>query len=131
MAPFSMITFIKDQLTALPNVETVDLSNRVVIVVGSNTGLGLEAARHYAHMNPAKLIMAVRTLEKGEKAKQSILEDAPDATIEVWKLDLSVNQSIKDFAARANKELERLDIALLNAGVANDFWSTASGYETT
>lgn len=52
--------------TVQPNlpVITADLSGRTVLVVGTNVGLGLEAAKHFARMNPAKLIVTSRTEEK-------------------------------------------------------------------
>ena len=40
----------------------------------------------------------------------------PPDTIEVWKLDLSIYDSVVAFAERAKKTLTRLDIAILNAG---------------
>jgi len=55
-------------LGPLPN---VDLTGRVVIVTGANTGLGFEAAKHIAKLNPAKLIMASRSKERGTAALKS------------------------------------------------------------
>ena len=60
--------FIKDQCTEAPPVATSDLTGRTVIVTGANSGLGFEAAKHFARMNPGKLILACRSREKGEKA---------------------------------------------------------------
>lgn len=92
----------------------------------------LPAARHFAKMNPDKLILAVRTVEKGEEAKQDILRTVPNAKVEVWKLDLSRMASVQEFAARVKKDLQRLDIACLNAGIATEQWNTTSdGFETT
>lgn len=123
---------MKDQFKALPEVQPRNLTGRVVIVTGANTGLGLEAARHFAVMKPEKLILAVRTLDKGEEAKQSILTSAPTADIEVWKLDMASFASVKSFAARAKKDLPRLDLLLLNAGIAPDNWKVSpDGYEST
>jgi retinol dehydrogenase 12 len=52
---------------------THDFTGQTVIMTGSNTGLALEAARHFAWPNCAKLILAVRIVPKGEKAKECIL----------------------------------------------------------
>ena len=49
-----------------------DLTGRVVIVTNANTDLGLAFSKHLADMNPAKLVMAVRNAEKGEKALQDM-----------------------------------------------------------
>ncbi len=69
------LKFLRQQFKTLPSVDSfrVDLSGRTVIVVGSNTGLGLEAARHLAIMmgtadDGGKLILACRNVQKGEEA---------------------------------------------------------------
>lgn len=54
-----------------PSVTHVDLSGKTVIVLGANVGLGFEAAKHFARMNPGKLILACRSQEKGEAALTS------------------------------------------------------------
>jgi len=56
---------------ALKPLPKVDLTGRVVIVTGANTGLGFEACKHVAAMNPAKLIMASRDLVRGTEALKS------------------------------------------------------------
>jgi retinol dehydrogenase-12 len=70
MGRFTAGKYIKDQWTALPLVSEykADLAGKTVVVVGANVGLGLEAARHFARMNPGRLIMACRNMEKAEKA---------------------------------------------------------------
>ncbi|KAF7626495.1 hypothetical protein AFLA_013886 [Aspergillus flavus NRRL3357] len=47
--------------------------DQTVIVTGSNTGLGLEAARHFYRLNCSRLILAVRTVTKGQTAKEEII----------------------------------------------------------
>jgi len=47
-----------------------DLTGKVVIITGANTGLGFEASKHVATMNPGKLIMTARDEAKGNKAVQ-------------------------------------------------------------
>lgn len=63
--------FIRNQQRPTPPVVKVDLTGKVVVVVGANTGLGFEAAKHFAEMNPARLILACRNAEKGEEARKS------------------------------------------------------------
>jgi len=67
------LTIPKMSQPALGPLVSADLTGRVVIVTGANTGLGLAASKHLATMNPAKLIMTVRSAEKGEKALQGIV----------------------------------------------------------
>jgi retinol dehydrogenase 12 len=115
---------------SIPYPET-SFEGQTVIVTGSNTGLGLEAARHAVRLNAAKVIIACRTLSKGEAAKISI-EESTEKTgvIEVWKLDLSSYASVKEFAAKAN-QLPRLDVLLENAGISTRKFVITEDNEST
>lgn len=100
----------------------VSFAGKTVVVTGANVGLGLEAAKKYATLGCDKLVLGVRTLSKGENAKQQILSDAnrgdnQPLDLQVWHLDMNSFASIKQFADRVNSELSQLDVALLNAGV--------------
>lgn len=125
--------FFYSQFFVTPPYPTHDFTGQTVIVTGSNTGLGLEAARHFARLNCAKLILGVRTVSKGEKAKESILASTKRTSdcIEVWDLDLSSTASVKAFANRA-QQLDRLDVLVENAAVLlpPTWTATAEGNET-
>ena len=76
--------------------------------------------------------MACRSTERGERAKASIaLPAGNEAVIEVWPLDLCSFESVKAFCKRAQEELNRLDVLLLNAGIAMGEFELSEGYETT
>ena len=62
-------------------------NGRRFIVTGANSGTGREAARRLA-LAGAEVVLAVRSLEKGEAAKAAILAEAPDATLEVRHLGI-------------------------------------------
>jgi NAD(P)-dependent dehydrogenase (short-subunit alcohol dehydrogenase family) len=111
---------------------TVSCKGKTVLVTGSNTGLGKEAARHFVSLGASLVILAVRSLEKGEAAKEDILRTtkATSDTVQVWKLDMHNYQSVLDFTSRCSSELKRLDIAVLNAGTATDKWSTVGQDES-
>jgi NAD(P)-dependent dehydrogenase (short-subunit alcohol dehydrogenase family) len=116
---FTLTQFFKSQFTTLPESSTFlpDLTGRVVIVTGSNVGLGFECAKALSHRNPSRLILAVRNVEAGEAAAREIVKANPPGagvkTIpEVWKLDLGDLASVKAFGERAEKELDRLDIVV-------------------
>ncbi|KAJ3997795.1 hypothetical protein F5050DRAFT_1875675 [Lentinula boryana] len=121
------------QLKPLPHVLQADLTGKVVIVTGANTGLGFEAAKHFAKMNPKKVILACRSEEKGEQAIQKIVRTGY-MRAEVWLLDLSSFDSVQAFADRFEKEGGgRLDILVENAAVApvENYQKTKDGYMTT
>ena len=130
---FSTIQWVRDQFSELPSVSE-NLEGRVVIVTGANTGIGFECAKHFLRMKPAKLILAVRSLEKGQAAALRMIdqtkETKPDI-IDVWKLDMASFASVQAFSQRV-EILPRLDIAVLNSGVVTDAWdTTGDGYEVS
>lgn len=116
----SLPRFLYHQLTTKPKVVSgVDLSGKTALVTGSNCGVGLETSRQLLDLGVSKLILAVRNEEKGKAAAADLAaarESLPPDTIEVWKVDLSVYDSVVAFAERAAKTLARLDIVILNAG---------------
>ncbi|KAF3915855.1 hypothetical protein AA313_de0201167 [Arthrobotrys entomopaga] len=113
-----------------PFPKNINLTNQVAIVTGSNTGLGYEASRLFLNFKLSRLIMAVRSAERGEAAAQKLRTEFPNATINVWSLDMNSYDSITAFATRVNKELTRLDIAILNAGYnSQQFKKSPQGHE--
>lgn len=74
-------------------------------------------------MKLSHLIMAVRTVAKGEKAAAPLRKAHPGAKIDVWALDMGDYDSIRSFAKRCEVESPRLDIAILNAGVWPQQWT--------
>lgn len=124
--------FLKSQWLVTPTYPTTSYEGQTVIVTGANVGLGFEAARHITRLGAAKVILAVRSLSKGEEAKKSIeASEKKSGVVEVWQLDLSSYASVEEFAARVNKELPRLDVILENAGIATQSYDLAEGNEST
>lgn len=130
--------YLKSQLLTTLPVPTKSFTGQTIIVTGSNTGMGLEAARHLARLDAARVILAVRSTAKGEAAAASIRSSIPgrrdlDTAVQVWPLDLASRASVLAFAARAEAELERLDVVVSNAGmyVYKSGFSLAEGDEVT
>lgn len=120
-----------NQLLFTPPVPTKDFGGQTVIVTGSNNGLGLEAARHFIRLNAEKVILAVRSPEKGEAAKMSIEVSAKrHGVVEVWRLDMSSYASVKEFAKKA-ETLKWIDVLLLNAGVSLSTYRVLEDNEAT
>ncbi|KAJ2957130.1 hypothetical protein NQZ79_g7117 [Umbelopsis isabellina] len=99
-----------------------DMTGKVCIVTGGNTGIGkisaLELARHNAHV-----ILAARTPSKGQAAVEEIKAETKNDKVEFMQLDLlslsSVVGFVKDFKA---KNLP-LHLLLNNAGVMACPWA--------
>jgi len=128
--------FLYSQFFVTPSIPKTDLTNQILIITGSNTGLGLTAAQHIARLAPARLILAVRTISKGEKARQDIIDNIPEynpsrTSIEVWQLDMSSFESVQAFADKCSAELDRLDGISLNAGIQTSTLELMEGYEST
>ena len=126
------MSFLYNQLIRKLPYPQSSYTDRTIIVTGANVGLGFEAARHYVRLNAAKVILAVRSLEKGDAAKTAIEEsENRKGVVEVWHLDLQSYDSVKKFAARVTDELPRLDVLLENAGIATGKFVRAEEDEST
>jgi NAD(P)-dependent dehydrogenase (short-subunit alcohol dehydrogenase family) len=68
--------------------EVPDQAERIAIVTGANSGIGLDAAQMLAGAG-ARVVMACRDTTKGEKAAAAIRASVPDARLEVASLDLA------------------------------------------
>lgn len=106
-----------------------DLTDKVIIVTGANTGLGFEASKIFASKG-AFVIMACRNIEKAEDARNRIMIAHKDAKLVIMKLDLSSLNSIKEFVKSYKIRFNKLDILLNNAGVmAIPYSKTDDGFE--
>jgi NAD(P)-dependent dehydrogenase (short-subunit alcohol dehydrogenase family) len=105
------------------------LEGRIAVVTGANSGLGYHTAQALA-LKGARVIMACRSLEKGEVARQQILALNPEVEPEVWHLDLASLLSVRAFADKFNVASERLDLLINNAGLmAIPYGRTEEGFE--
>ncbi len=93
-----------------------DLTGRVAIVTGANTGLGLETTRQLA-AHGARVVLACRSVSKGQAAIDVLEQENLGENLELRLLDLADLESVETFAAWAAEALDRLDILVNNAGV--------------
>ncbi|MBI9010049.1 MAG: SDR family NAD(P)-dependent oxidoreductase [Tenericutes bacterium] len=106
-----------------------DLTDKVIIVTGANSGLGYESSKKFVSKN-ATVIMACRSIEKGNEAKALILKDYEKANIITMMLDLGSLKSITAFVNDFKSKYKRLDILLNNAGVMTvPYGKTEDGFE--
>jgi len=106
-----------------------DQNGKTAIVTGSSSGIGYETARVLANKN-AKVIIAVRNMEKGKVAVEKIKAQYRDANVTVMELDLADLKSVRNFADSYKKQYKHLDLLINNAGVMMPPYSkTADGFE--
>ena len=109
--------------------EIPDLTGRVAVVTGANSGLGLETARQLARKGAA-VVLAVRSVERGKAAIADIRADHPDARLELQELDLASLDSIRTAAETVRNDFDRIDLLINNAGVMyTPPVQTADGFE--
>tara|TARA_B100000029_G_C17539098_1_gene945993 strand:- start:905 stop:1801 length:897 start_codon:yes stop_codon:yes gene_type:complete len=103
-----------------------NLENKIVIVTGSNCGIGFEAAKIFANQG-AKVVLACRDDERGRNAEELIGNGS-----KYINLDLTSFKNINNFSKIIKSEFGSIDILLNNAGVMfPPFTKTDEGLELT
>ncbi|XP_049596872.1 retinol dehydrogenase 12 isoform X2 [Syngnathus scovelli] len=105
------------------------LDGKIVLITGANTGIGKETALDLATRG-ARVVMACRDVEKGERAAASIRAASPEAQVEVRELDLADTSSIRSFAQQFLQDFPQLHVLINNAGVMMcPYTKTIDGFE--
>lgn len=109
---------------------TPSQKGKTILVTGANNGTGFGATRTLTKKD-AKVIMAVRNLEKGNAAVAQILKETPNAKIELMQLDLADLTSVDKFSKAFAIRNKQLDVLINNAGIAlpNERQETKQGFE--
>jgi NAD(P)-dependent dehydrogenase (short-subunit alcohol dehydrogenase family) len=110
-----------------------DLSGRVIVVTGSNSGIGRAAASTLARMG-ATVVMTSRNEARGRRALEQVRRRAQvtDDRVVMLPLDLARLSSVRAFAATVLDRYDRLDVLVNNAGgIISDRRTTQDGFEMT
>ena len=107
-----------------------DLTGRLAIITGANSGLGFGLTGRLARAG-AEVILAVRSVEKGTAAAERVRSELPGAKLDVRVLDLASLDSIAAFATTIASDGRPVDILINNAGVMAPpkRMTTADGFE--
>jgi retinol dehydrogenase 12 len=92
---------------------------KTALVTGANAGIGREIVRGLAR-SQFHVMMAVRSLERGEEARRDIEATVPGCSLETGLVDLASQRSIRAFATQVLAGHDRLDVLVNNAGT----WAT-------
>jgi len=93
-----------------------DLTGRVAVVTGANSGLGFETAKALA-VHGATVVAACRNPERCGSAVELIRRSVAGARVEPLLLDLADLDSINTFAGAFAERYGMLDLLVNNAGV--------------
>lgn len=107
-----------------------DMTGKVVIMTGANSGIGYEATRALAQ-NGATVVMACRNMKKANEAVKILHSLVPAKMLDVMALDLSSLASVRQFTTSFLEKYDRLDLLINNAGLmAIPFGLTKDGFES-
>ncbi|XP_041449027.1 retinol dehydrogenase 13 isoform X4 [Drosophila obscura] len=93
-----------------------DETDKVIIVTGSNSGIGKETVRELAKRG-ATVYMACRDMKKCEEAREEIVLETKNKYVYCRECDLASLDSIRHFVAAFKREQETLNVLINNAGV--------------
>ena len=106
-----------------------DLTGRVALVTGANSGIGYETAAGLAS-HGAHVIMACRDAEKARRARDKLESELDRSSLELVHLDLADLVSVRRTADEVLSRHARLDMLVNNAGVmGTPYRQTADGFE--
>ena len=91
-------------------------SKKVAIVTGANNGIGFETTIGMAEAG-FHVVMACRSQEKAEAAKDDVVTRVPSASLDVIPLDLSDLGSVRSFCDAFRARYSKLDVLINNAGI--------------
>lgn len=102
---------------------------RVALVTGANRGLGAALTRLLA-VTGARVVMACRSEARAQEARRAILDDVPDAVLDVVTFDGASLASVRACAEAVANRPDPPELLFLNAGVmAVDGRKTEDGFD--
>jgi NAD(P)-dependent dehydrogenase (short-subunit alcohol dehydrogenase family) len=90
---------------------------KIAVVTGANRGIGFEVCRELAQKGN-RVVLTSRSEEKGKAACKQLRSE--DLDVEYHQLDVTDDQSVKDFSDWLNGEFGHCDILVNNAGIFPD-----------
>jgi NAD(P)-dependent dehydrogenase (short-subunit alcohol dehydrogenase family) len=107
------------------------LAGQVCAVTGATSGIGHEVARGLARLGGSVILLCRRPAD-GERARQAILAEQPNADVAVVLCDVGDFASVRRAAAQLLRDWRRLDVLVHDAGATFPQRTlTADGVEAT
>jgi NAD(P)-dependent dehydrogenase (short-subunit alcohol dehydrogenase family) len=109
----------------------MSMQGKVVVITGSNDGIGKETAVGVAAQG-ATTVLACRNQEKAEAVAREVTRRTGNDDVHVVALDLADLASVGEAAADVLSRWDRLDVLINNAGgIWTERQETAQGFEQT
>lgn len=103
--------------------------DRTVVITGGTGGIGYQSALGIAKTG-ARVIITGRNRERGEEARQRIIEEAGNADVELVIGDVSSIAGVDALAHKLLDKVERIDVLVNNAGyMGSEPRNSADGLE--
>lgn len=107
------------------------MRKKLVLITGTTSGLGLEAAKQLAKMN-YRLVLACRDVFLANQQAEAMTLETGNEDIEVMRIDLASFDSIENFVCDFASRYSTIDVLINNAGVFSDTsQKTIEGFELT
>ncbi|XP_029642619.1 retinol dehydrogenase 13 [Octopus sinensis] len=106
----------RQYLRGTPYQSKKQLKKETVLVTGATSGMGQAAATDFASRG-ARVIMACRDIEAGQKIAQEIQKKTNNTNVTALHCDLSSLDSVRKFVEEFKKRESQLHILINNAGV--------------
>lgn len=95
--------------------------DKVIIVTGASSGIGLASATRFASLG-AKVVLAARSIDKLEKIAEEINErfnsQQPTAKVLCVKTDVTKEEDCKNLVEQTVKHFGKIDVLVNNAGIS-------------
>lgn len=91
-----------------------NLTDKTIAITGGNSGIGRAASIQLAKLG-ATVVLACRSQEKGIRALEEVRKLANSPRVDLIQLDMSSQESIRQFVDEFNKSYDRLDVLIHNA----------------
>lgn len=106
-----------------------DMSKKVCLVTGANSGIGKATAEGLAGMG-ATVVMLCRDRGRGESAREDVARKTGSGTVDLIIADLGSLKAVRDAAEAFKAHYDRLDVLINNAAIVpRKREVTADGFE--
>ncbi len=93
-----------------------DMTGKVVIITGANSGIGLATAHGLAKQG-ATVVMICRNKDKGQAAQHEVQQTSGNPNVHLLMADLSLQAQVRRVADEFKARFNRLDVLINNAAI--------------